>query len=248
MISLPDSLLVWSSKADLKVCPPSSCLAHQSTANPPLLLNQRPHIKHFTAPSCSCIGLWYCAVHLCLVLSEFVLKFLPHKLHFTSLGVFSLLLCWYVGVLKALRCLSHTTIFYVVPPHTNLSLRSLQPSGHSLPDTYIFFGTSLVTCLRKPAKQGNLWDSLRDHEFSGYGLLVSLLLSHQPGTSMLLPLLYQVFPKMVWIQWRSKVFSLFLKSFSKESSSLLHRGAPTTHRQQPFGGNEQISVLKDSLA
>ena len=124
-------------------------------------------------------------------------------------------------------------------PTSLLDPYSLQVTPYQIPISS--FWTSLGTCLRKPAKQGNLWYSLRDREFSGYGLLVSLLLSHQTGGSMLLPLLCQVIPKMVWIQWWSKVFIFFLELLQRNPAL-----SSIEEHQQHTGTN--LLVVMDKLA
>ena len=133
-----------------------SCLAHWHTANPPLLLNQRPHIKHSTAPSCSCPGFWCSSVYLSLALSDSLLKH-PHTLHFTSCGAISLLLFWSCWCLESPSLHVTYHCFLCCASSYHLSPGYLQPSGHS--SSWI----SLGMCYRKPAKQVDLWDSLRAH-------------------------------------------------------------------------------------
>ena len=143
---------------DLKVCPPFSCLTHWCTANPPLLLNQQPHIKHCTAPSCSCTGFWCSVVHLCLALPNSVLKHLPHTLHFTSRGTIYLLLCWSCWCLESpsLHVTYHCFLFYA---------SSYQPLSWILTAFRSLFTIFLHLLLGPPWEcvEEASWDSLRGH-------------------------------------------------------------------------------------
>ena len=115
------------------LCPPSSCPAHWCTANPP----HTPPVTTHHAFYCTFLFLyWILALcsDLCLALFDSFLKHPPHTLHqvVPSLS-FS---AGHVGVLKALHCMSHTTVFYAVPPPTSHSrvspLLSHHPGGNIL--------------------------------------------------------------------------------------------------------------------
>ena len=103
-------------------------------------------------------------LHLCLALSDSLLKHLPHTLHFTSRGAISLLLCWSCVCLKSPSL--HVTyqlfsMLCLLIPASLLDPYSLQVTLHQISPSSSW--TSLGACLRKPAKQGDLWNSLRGH-------------------------------------------------------------------------------------